>query len=179
MYLQQQTQALALTRPKTPKKEQSGSPGGSNHSRQQSESSLRSPISDIVAVGARSITKTPNIHTTNNDSGGGGDVNSPHGKIPQSPLPPSEKLNHHTSDNSHNNNGVSQQQREQQQQQQQQFAASHTLLNGPEKILPSPSVERKDFDFSKVNGELKIQIFLFVSLSILFQILIEFKKIHF
>lgn len=136
---------MALTRPKTPKKEQSGSPaGGSNHSRQHSESSLRSPISDIAAaVGARSITKTPNIHTLNDS---GGNVNSPHVKIEQSPLPPSEKLNHHTSDNSHNNNGVSQQQREQ------QFAASH-VLNGPDKILPSPSIERKDFDFSKVNGE--------------------------
>lgn len=136
---------MALTRPKTPKKEQSGSPGGSNHSRQQSESSLRSPISDIAVGATRSITKTPNIHTVN-DSGSGNDV-----KIPQSPLPPSEKLNHHTNDNSHNNNGVSQQQRDQQQQQQ-QFTASHAI-NGPDKILPSPSVDRKDFDFSKVNGE--------------------------
>lgn len=26
-------------------------------------------------------------------------------------------------------------------------------MNGPEKILPSPSTDRKDFEFSKVNGE--------------------------
>jgi hypothetical protein len=140
---------LALTRPKTPKKEQSGSPPGSNNSRQQSESSLRSPISDIAAGVARSITKTPNIHT-NNDSGG--DINSPlsNAKIPQSPLPPNEKLNHHASDNSLNNNGVSQQQ--QREQRDQQFS-SQGMGNGPEKILPSPSIDRKDFEFSKVNGE--------------------------
>jgi hypothetical protein len=146
LFSSQQTQALALTRPKTPKKEQSGSPLGGNNSRQQSESSLRSPISDIATGGARSITKTPNIHT-NNDSGG--DLSN--AKIPQSPLPPSEKLNHHASDNSLNNNGVSQQQREQHQREQQ--FTSHGMGNGSEKILPSPSIDRKDFDFSKVNGE--------------------------
>lgn len=138
---------MALTRPKTPKKEQSGSPPACNNSRQQSESSLRSPISDITVGVARTITKTPNIHT-NNDSGR--DVNSPlsNAKIPQTPLLTSEKLNHHASDNSLNNNGVSQQR----EQQQQQFA-THSIGNGPEKILPSPSIDRKDFDFSKVNGE--------------------------
>jgi hypothetical protein len=137
---------LALTRPKTPKKEQSGSPPNAN-SRQQSECNLRSPINE-----ARSSSKTPNIHNNDHNSG---DVNSPilNAKIPQSPLPSSEKLNHHPSDNSHNNNGVSvnSSQREQQHREQQQFS-SHAL-NGPEKILPSPSIDRKDFDFSKVNGE--------------------------
>lgn len=47
------------------------------------------------------------------------------------------------SDNSHNN-GLSN-------------SASHnqqfSAINGPDKILPSPSVERKEFDFSKVNGK--------------------------
>lgn len=134
---------MALTRPKTPKKEQSGSPPSLNI-RQQSECSLRSPINE-----ARSSSKTPNIHNDHNS----GDVNSPisNAKIPQSPLPSSEKLNHHPSDNSHNNNGVNSSQREQQHREQQQFS-SHAL-NGPEKILPSPSIDRKDFEISKVNGE--------------------------
>ncbi len=134
---------MALTRPKTPKKEQSGSPLSTNSRQQQSECNLRSPINE-----ARSSSKTPNIH--NNDHNAG-DLNSPipNAKIPQSPLPPSEKLNHHSSDNSHSN-GISSSHREQHQQQ----YPPH-VMNGPEKILPSPVVERKDFDFSKVNGELK------------------------
>jgi hypothetical protein len=60
-----------------------------------------------------------------------------------SPLLMNEKSNHQIENigsNGINNNNHSQQ------------FSSHAV-NGPEKILPSPSTDRKDFDFSKVNGE--------------------------
>lgn len=140
---------MALTRPKTPKKEQSGSPpGNNNRDRERQNDSLRSPItSDAQHSHSRSSSKTP-IHTTSSagsDHASNVDMNSSNVKIPQSPLPPSDKLNHHSVESLHNNNGVNNNHN------QQQFP-SHTI-NGPEKILPSPSVDRKDFDFSKVNGE--------------------------
>lgn len=63
-----------------------------------------------------------------------------------SPLSSSEKSNHHN-DNM-NNNGVSGSNHS-------QPFSSHSM-NGPDKVLPSPSIDRKDFDFSKVNGELEV-----------------------
>lgn len=59
-----------------------------------------------------------------------------------SPSPVSEKSNHH-SEGMMNNNGVGNHN--------QQYS-SHSM-NGPDKVLPSPSIDRKDFDFSKVNGK--------------------------
>lgn len=63
-------------------------------------------------------------------------------KVSPSPLSTSEKSNHHSE--IMNNNGVNSNNHSQ--------YSSHSL-NGPEKVLPSPSIDRKEFDFSKVNGE--------------------------
>jgi hypothetical protein len=137
---------LALTRPKTPKKEQSGSPPGSNRERQCE--SLRSPATaDGQHSHSRSSSKTP-IHINSGDGSENpniaGDMNSSmsSSKFTSTPVPSNEKLNHHIGDNPHNN-GMNNNHN-------QQFP-SH--INGPEKILPSPSVDRKDFDVSKMNCE--------------------------
>jgi hypothetical protein len=71
--------------------------------------------------------------------------------VSPSPLS-SEKSNHHNENV--NNNGVSGNNHSQ------QFANQSS--NGPEKILPSPSIDRKDFDFSKVNGEFFQPIFTYL-----------------
>lgn len=135
-----QTQALALTRPKSPKKDESGS---SPSALRQNEN-LRSPIAETPQ--SRPSSKTP-VHCNSNSeqqnnslelSSSNSNANSS-SKVSPSPLP-SEKSNHHNENV--NNNGVNNHS--------QQFA---NQPNGPEKILPSPSIDRKDFDFSKVNGE--------------------------
>lgn len=64
-------------------------------------------------------------------------------KFTSTPVPSNEKLNHHIGENPHNN-GMNNNNHNQQ-------FPSH--INGPEKILPSPSVERKEFDVSKMNCE--------------------------
>lgn len=139
-----QTQALALTRPKTPKKEESGSPPSSI----RPSDNLRSPIAE--APHSRSNSKTP-VHSSANSehqvntlelNSSNSNANS-NPKVSPSPISSSEKSNHHN--DSMNNNGVSSNHHSQQ-------YSSHSL-NGPEKILPSPSIDRKDFDFSKVNGK--------------------------
>lgn len=139
-----QTQALALTRPKTPKKDESGSPPSSV----RQNDNLRSPIAD--APQSRPNSKTP-VHSNSNSehhnntlelNSSNSNANS-NSKVSPSPLSSSEKSNHHN-DNV-NNNGVSGNNHSQQ--------YSSPSVNGPEKILPSPSIDRKDFDFSKVNGE--------------------------
>lgn len=142
--VQLQTQALALTRPKTPKKEQSGSPPGNMQRDRQSES-LQSPsTADVQHSHSRSSSKTPiNVNSGGNEhTNAVSEMNSPiaNAKIAPSPLPSSEKSNHH-GDGAHNN-GLSNSQ-------------PFSSANGPDKILPSPFVEKKDFDFSKVNGELQ------------------------
>lgn len=139
-----QTQALALTRPKTPKKDDSGSPPSS----MRPIDSLRSPIAE--APHSRPSSKTP-VHSSANSehlnntlelNSSNSNANS-NPKVSPSPISSSEKSNHHN-DNM-NNNGLSSNNHSQQ-------FSSHSL-NGPEKILPSPSIDRKDFDFTKVNGE--------------------------
>ena len=136
-----QTQALALTRPKSPKKDESGSSPSSLHQ----NDNLRSPIAE--APHSRPNSKT-SVHCNSNSeqqhnalelNSSNSNANS-NSKVSPSPLL-SEKSNHHN--DSANNNGVNHIQ---------QFANQSS--NGPEKILPSPSIDRKDFDFSKVNGEL-------------------------
>lgn len=139
-----QTQALALTRPKTPKKDDSGSPPSSI----RQIDNLRSPIAEAPHL--RQTSKMPVHNSANtehqnnslelNSSNSNANSNS---KVSPSPLSSSEKSNHHN--DSMNNNGVSNNNHSQQ-------YSSHSL-NGPDKILPSPSIDRKDFDFSKVNGE--------------------------
>lgn len=140
-----QTQALALTRPKSPKKDESGSPPSSV----RPNDNLRSPIAE--APHSRPNSKTP-VHCNSsseqhnsalelNSSNSNANSNS---KVSPSPLSSSEKSNHHN-DNMSINNGVSGSNHS-------QPFSSHSM-NGPEKILPSPSIDRKDFDFSKVNGE--------------------------
>lgn len=139
-----QTQALALTRPKTPKKDESGSPPSTIR---QSDN-LRSPIAE--APHSRPNSKTP-VHSSLNSEHQSNSVElnlsisnaNSNSKVSPSPLSSSEKSNHHN--DSMNNNGVGSNNHS-------QHYSSHSL-NGPEKILPSPSIDRKDFDFSKVNGE--------------------------
>lgn len=140
-----QTQALALTRPKTPKKEETGSPPSSIR---QSDN-LRSPIAE--APHSRPNSKTP-VHSTANSehqssalelSSSNSNANS-NSKVSPSPLSLSEKSNHHN--DSMNNNGVNSSNHS-------QHFSNHSM-NGPDKVLPSPSsIDRKDFDFTKVNGE--------------------------
>lgn len=141
---------MALTRPKTPKKERSGSPqnGGAGSNRERHGDNMRSPaVADPQHSLSRSSSKTP-IHTSSAEGSENpnitGDMNSSlsSSKFTSTPLPSSEKINHHVGENPHNN-GLSNNHN-------QQFQ-SH--INGPEKILPSPSVERKDFDVSKMNCE--------------------------
>lgn len=135
---------MALTRPKTPKKEESGSPPSSAR---QSDN-LRSPIAD--APHSRSSSKTP-VHSSlsndqhNNTSALISSSSNPNSssKVTPSPVLSNEKSNYHNE--SLNNNGLSGSNHNQQ--------YSSQLLNGPDKVLPSPSTDRKDFDFSKVNGE--------------------------
>jgi hypothetical protein len=139
-----QTQALALTRPKTPKKEESGS----SPSSVRQNDNLRSPIAEAPL--SRPNSKTPSHSNLNSEqqnntlelnlSNSNANSNS---KVSPSPLSSSEKSNHHN--DSMNNNGVSGNNHSQQ--------FTNQSLNGPDKVLPSPSIDRKDFDFSKVNGE--------------------------
>lgn len=139
-----QTQALALTRPKTPKKDEAGSPLSSI----RHNDNLRSPIAEAphsrpnskTSVHCNSNSEHHNNTLELNSSNSNANSNS---KVSPSPLSSSEKSNHHN--DSMNNNGVSGNNHSQQ--------YSNHSLNGPEKILPSPSIDRKDFDFSKVNGE--------------------------
>lgn len=135
-----QTQALALTRPKTPKKDDSGS------SPSRLSENLRSPVAD--SQHSRPSSKTP-VHSTSNSehmNNASAELNSSNSNANSnskvSPSPVSEKSNHH-SEGMMNNNGVGNHN--------QQYS-SHSM-NGPDKVLPSPSIDRKDFDFSKVNGK--------------------------
>lgn len=143
-----QTQALALTRPKTPtKKDDAGS------SPTRLSESLQSPIAD--SQHSRPSSKTP-VHSTSNSehlNNASAELNSSNSNANSnskvSPSPVSEKSTHHN-EGMMNNNGVSGNNHSQQ-------YSSHSM-NGPDKVLPSPSIDRKDFDFSKVNGELNCRL---------------------
>lgn len=138
-----QTQALALTRPKTPpKKDEPGSPP----SLIRPSDNLRSPIAD--ATHSRPNSKTPiHCNTSGEQANNSLELNSSNSnansnsKVSPSPLSSSEK-SAHNKDNGNNGLSISNH--------------SQQFSNGPDKILPSPSIDRKDFDFSKVNGESKI-----------------------
>lgn len=138
----EQTQALALTRPKTPpKKDESGSPPSSV----RQCDNLRSPSAD--APHSRPNSKTPiHCNTSVDLANNAVELNSSHSnansnsKVSPSPHSMSEKSNHNKDNGSNNGLSVSNH--------------SQQFSNGPDKILPSPSIDRKDFDFSKVNGEL-------------------------
>lgn len=144
-----QTQALALTRPKSPKLERSRSPP----SLFKQCDSLRSPINDIHQQ--LSSPKTPvavKTHTPLSDTSSS-NLNSSNlnsiSKITTSQLSLSENMS--SSNNNENmNNGLN-------------INNNHlqpvASMNGPDKLLPSPSNDRKDFDFSKVNGELHFILF--------------------
>lgn len=89
----------------------------------------------------RENNSTSEVTTANNSN-----ANSSSKMSSSSPISLSEKSNHQNENvssngiNSNNGNGNNNHR--------DQFA-----MNGPEKILPSPSTDRKDFEFSKVNGE--------------------------
>lgn len=133
-----------MTRPKTPKKDETGSPPSSVR---QNEN-LRSPIAE--APHSRPNSKTP-VHSNSNSEQQSSTLElnlsnlnaNSNSKVSPSPISSSEKSNHHNE--SANNNGLSSNNHSQQ--------FMNQSLNGPEKVLPSPSIDRKDFDFSKVNGE--------------------------
>lgn len=139
-FLSFQTQALALTRPKTPKKDEAGSPP-------RMSETLRSPIA-VDGPHSRPSSKTPVHSSAMSDQQNAIDLNSSNSNANSvskvSPSPLSEKSSSHHNDNAINGLGSSNNHS-------QQFS-SHSS-NGPDKILPSPSIDRKDFDFSKVNGE--------------------------
>ncbi|XP_037902636.1 LOW QUALITY PROTEIN: DNA-binding protein SATB2 [Hermetia illucens] len=131
----QQTQALALTRPKTPpllKKERSDSP---QSVREHADRSPRENEGSPKYAGGQSIASPPtNVDQLNNTSNnqnittGGGNLVTP-GTASSTP-----KISTPTSINENGLPPVS-------------------SLPSSERILPSPSLERKDFDFSKVNAK--------------------------
>lgn len=151
------SQALALTRPKTPpmlKKDDSCSSPSSlrqTHSEHQrsptrenslSRQSSKTPVNLTSSSGDhRENNSTSEVTTANNSN-----ANSSSKMSSSSPISLSEKSNHQNENissngiNSNNGNGNNNHR--------DQFS-----MNGPEKILPSPSTDRKDFEFSKVNGE--------------------------
>lgn len=116
-----------------------------NRSRENSISrqSSKTPVNLTSSTGDHREVNSSEVTTANSSN-----ANLSSKMSSSSPISLSEKSNHqndHVSSNgvSSNNNGIINQR--------EQFT-----MNGPEKILPSPSTDRKEFEFSKVNGESKI-----------------------
>lgn len=108
-----------------------------------SRQSSKTPVNLTSSSGDHRDNNSNSEVTTANNS----NANSSSKMSSSSPISLSEKSNHQNENvssngiNSNNNGNGNNNHRD-------QFA-----MNGPEKILPSPSTDRKDFEFSKVNGE--------------------------
>lgn len=104
-----------------------------------SRQSSKTPV-NLTSSGDHRENNSSEVNTVNNSN-----ANSSSKMSSSSPISLSEKSNHHNenaSSNGINSIGNNNNHRD------------HFSMNGPEKILPSPSTDRKDFEFSKVNGEL-------------------------
>lgn len=148
-----QTQALALTRPKSPKKERSHSPSPpaasllkNDHLRSPSErpSSPKLPAPNAPPTPITPFCERPpsNLNASNLIT---------NSKIASSQSSLADNLstsNNNNDSNMNSNHSIS------------NHNSHHStpIPNGPEKVLPSPSMDRKEFDFSKVNGEYSLRI---------------------
>jgi hypothetical protein len=141
---------LALTRPKSPSSTKKDDINSSpNSTRPPIDQLIRSPVRERENSISRPSSKTPaNASSTSEHQNSSLEITTANSnansnsKISTSPLSMNEKSNNQNDSNGINNNNNNHSQ---------QFS-SHAM-NGPEKILPSPSTDRKDFDFSKVNGK--------------------------
>jgi hypothetical protein len=134
-----QTQALALTRPKTPKKELSQSPPQHNSENDKPSIDIISPKLSHNQNLAQSINLENQNHTNFPVTLASNFLNSKLNSTTNSNN--NSSLNNNNHNNNHNNNSHSE-----------NGGAAHHMNNGP--VPSSPSVDRKEFDFTKVNGKL-------------------------